>query len=124
MVWLHYEGKGYAPAEAAVFKCDKIDGDYEFVKGFRPLGNMSRDCGTYVDDDGTAYFFSAANDNKDLMLYRLTDDYLDIASLEAKLFPGQSREAPGDIQTPGQILPAFVGLHRLEAQPGMLCNSR
>lgn len=94
VVWLHYEGKGYAPAEAAVFKCDKIDGDYEFVKGFRPLGNMSRDCGTYVDDDGTAYFFSAANDNKDLMLYRLTDDYLDIAGLEAKLFPGQSREAP------------------------------
>ena len=32
VVWLHYEGKGYAPAEAAVFKCDKIDGDYEFVK--------------------------------------------------------------------------------------------
>ncbi len=32
-----------------------------------------------IEFDGTAYFFSAANDNKDLMLYRLTDDYLDIA---------------------------------------------
>lgn len=94
MVWLHYEGAQYAPAEAAVFKCDKIDGDYEFVKGFRPLGNMSRDCGTFVDDDGTAYFISSANNNQDLMLYRLTDDYLDIAELTAKLFPGKSREAP------------------------------
>ncbi len=94
VVWLHYEGKDYAPAEAAVFKCDRIDGDYEFVRGFRPQGNMSRDCGTFVDDDGTAYFISSARDNKDLMLYRLTDDYLNIAELTAKLFPDRSREAP------------------------------
>jgi hypothetical protein len=94
VVWLHYEGAAYAPAEAGVFKCDKVDGNYEFVRGARPFGNMSRDCGTFVDDDSTAYFFSSSNNNSDMMIYRLTDDYLDVDSQVNKIFIGQYREAP------------------------------
>lgn len=94
VVWLHYEGESYAPAEAGVFTCDSIDSDYTFVRGSRPLGNMSRDCGTFIDDDGTAYFFSSSNNNADMMVYRLTDDYLNIQKLVNKLFVGAFREAP------------------------------
>lgn len=55
---------------------------------------MSRDSTLFVDDDGTAYFVSAANNNADLHFYRLSADYLAIDSLIANPWPGQSREAP------------------------------
>jgi hypothetical protein len=32
-----------------------VDGDYQYLKSFRPLGHESRDIGQFVDDDGTAY---------------------------------------------------------------------
>ena len=93
VVWVHWEGKNYEPSEAAVFYCDSIDGKYTFHKGWRPFDNMSRDCNLFLDDDGTAYFISAANFNYDLVLYRLTSDYLDVAE-QWTLFPGDHREAP------------------------------
>lgn len=95
VMWLHWEnGINYAEARCAVFICDTIDGDYTYQRSFRPLGHMSRDCTLFQDDDQTAYFISAANHNFDLHIYRLTDDYLDIACLEKKLWIGESREAP------------------------------
>ena len=35
--------------------CDTVDGDYQYLKSFRPLGHESRDIGQFIDDDGTAY---------------------------------------------------------------------
>jgi len=55
---------------------------------------MSRDCTLYKDVDGTAYFLSAARENYDMMLYKLTDDYLDTKEQLATLWPGGHREAP------------------------------
>jgi hypothetical protein len=55
---------------------------------------MSRDCTLFVDDDGKGYFLSAANENYDLILYSLSDDYLAIKELVTKLFVGGHREAP------------------------------
>jgi hypothetical protein len=94
VMWLHWEGKNYAEAAAGVFSSSRIDGDYTFRKSFRPKGNMSRDDNLFVDDDGKAYFVSAANENADLILYELTDDYLDIARQIVTLWPGSKREAP------------------------------
>lgn len=93
VVWLHYEGAGYGPAEAGVFVGDSINADYKFVKGWRPLGNYSRDCNTFVDDDGTAYFYSSANNNADVVIYKLTDDYLDVQAKADTIFRGSYREA-------------------------------
>lgn len=94
VVWVHWEGAGYAPAEAAVFYCDAINGDYTYHKGFRPFGNMSRDDNLFVDDDGKAYFVSAANNNADLIIYELTDDYMDVKRQVVTLWRGGYREAP------------------------------
>jgi len=95
VMWLHWEnGIHYGEARAAVLVSDTIDGDYTYLRSFRPLGHMSRDCTLFKDDDGSAYFISAARENADLHVYRLTDDYLDIAALELVLWPGQKREAP------------------------------
>ena len=55
---------------------------------------MSRDCTLYHDDDGTAYFISAARGNADLHIYRLTDDYMNTECLVHKLWQGEYREAP------------------------------
>ncbi len=95
VMWMHYEnGRNYGDARCAVAVCDTIDGDYRYMGSFNPLGNMARDCTLFVDEDDTAYFMAAANDNQDLILYRLTGDYLAVEEQVKIFFPGQRREAP------------------------------
>ncbi|MFI8237831.1 RICIN domain-containing protein [Streptomyces sp. NPDC085866] len=96
VMWMHKEnGVDYSEARAAVAVSDTVDGAYTYQGSFRPLGQyMSRDLTTYVDSDGTAYMVSAANNNYDLNIYRLTADYTGIDSLLANPWPGGHREAP------------------------------
>jgi F5/8 type C domain/Glycosyl hydrolases family 43 len=94
VMWLHWEGRNYAEAKAGVFTSDQVDGDYAYRNAFQPNGNMSRDDTLFRDDDGKAYFLSAANENADLILYELSADYLTIARQVAVLFQGMKREAP------------------------------
>ena len=94
VMWLHWDGASYATAEAGVFTSDTVDGDYTQIQHFQPNGNMSRDDTLFKDDDGNAYFLSASNNNADLSLYALTDDYTDISKQIATLWPGSYREAP------------------------------
>ncbi len=49
------EGKGYKFARVGLATCDHVEGDYSYVKSFRPLGHEGRDIGQFIDDDGTAY---------------------------------------------------------------------
>jgi len=94
VMWLHWEGASYAEAAAGVFSSATVDGAYTFHKSFRPNNNMSRDDTLFKDDDGKAYFISAANENADLAVYELTPDYLDIKSQIATLWVSNWREAP------------------------------
>ncbi|MFC8343904.1 RICIN domain-containing protein [Streptomyces sp. NPDC057280] len=96
VMWMHKEnGTDYSEARAAVAVSDTVDGSYTYQGSFRPLGQyMSRDITTYVDTDGTAYMVSAANENYDLHIYKLTADYTGIDSLVASPWPGGHREAP------------------------------
>ena len=101
VMWLHWEGMNYGTAEAGVFTSDTIDGDYTQVRHFRPNNNMSRDDTLFKDDDGKAYFLSASNNNADLALYALTDDYTNITRQIATLWPGSYREAPAIMKAGG-----------------------
>ncbi|WP_457030795.1 RICIN domain-containing protein [Kitasatospora sp. P5_F3] len=95
VMWMHKEyGAHYGEARAAVAVSDTVDGTYTWQGSFRPLGEMSRDITTFVDDDGTGYMVSAANENADLHIYRLTADYTAIDAQVQNLWVGQSREAP------------------------------
>ncbi|MFG2933999.1 RICIN domain-containing protein [Streptomyces achromogenes] len=96
VMWMHKEnGTDYSEARAAVAVSGTVDGDYTYRGSFRPLGrHMSRDLTVFVDTDGTGYMASAANENYDLHLYKLTADYTGIASLVANPWPGGHREAP------------------------------
>ena len=95
VMWMHFEnGRDYNAARCAVAVCDTVDGDYVYMGSFNPVGNMSRDCTLFKDDDGTAYFISSARDNADMIVYRLSEDYLTVAEQVKTLWPGQFREAP------------------------------
>ncbi|WP_055703320.1 RICIN domain-containing protein [Streptomyces silaceus] len=95
VMWMHKENAtDYGEARAAVAVSSTVDGDYTWKGSFRPLGHMSRDITTFVDTDGTGYMVSAANENADLHVYRLTADYTGIDEQVQKLWPGQWREAP------------------------------
>lgn len=124
VVWLHWEGEAYAPAEAGVFYCDKINGDYVFHKGFRPFNNMSRDDNVFVDDDGKAYFVSAANHNADLIIYELTDDYLDVKRQVITLWRGGYREAPVIVKRNGTYFLFTSGCTGWEPNQGQYAYSK
>jgi hypothetical protein len=96
VMWMHKEnGTDYSEARAAVAVSDTVDGNYAWRGSFRPLGqHMSRDITVFVDTDGAGYMVSAARENYDLHIYRLTADYTGIASLVADPWHGGHREAP------------------------------
>ncbi|MFE0450474.1 RICIN domain-containing protein [Streptomyces sp. NPDC058914] len=96
VMWMHKEnGTDYSEARAAVAVSDTVDGDYTWRGSFRPLGqHMSRDITVFVDTDGAGYMVSAARENYDLHIYRLTADHTGIASLVADPWHGGHREAP------------------------------
>lgn len=95
VMWVHLElrGRGYAAARAAVAVSKTPAGPFTFLKSFRPNGNMSRDMNLFVDDDGSAYHIYSSDENMDLRIARLTDDYLSSTTRDSLLFRRQ-REAP------------------------------
>ncbi len=101
VMWLHWDGNSYGDAEAGVFTCATVAGNYTLSSHFRPNDNMSRDDTLFKDDDGKAYFISAANENADLMMYELSDDYLTIKRQVAKLTTAK-REAPAMFKQGGR----------------------
>ena len=99
VVWCHWESRDYGASEAACFQCDAIDGNYQLVWSGRPMGIKSRDCNVFVDDDGTAYFISTTEENTNLGLFQLSDDYLTPVA-HTPLFEGDRREAPAIVKLP------------------------
>jgi len=95
VMWFHLElkGKGYAAARAAVAVSDSPIGPFQFVHSFRPNGNMSRDMGLFVDEDGHAYQIYSSDENYALRLVQLTDDFLQPTRRDSLLFRNH-REAP------------------------------
>jgi beta-xylosidase len=96
VMWMHKEnGFDYGEARAAVAVSNTVDGNYTYLGSFRPFNqHMSRDITAFVDTDGTGYMISAARENFDLHIYRLSPDYRSVAALVANPWPGGHREAP------------------------------
>ena len=84
VMYMHLDGpvpgvKGnYKLARVGVATCDTVDGDYQYLKSFRPLGHESRDLGQFIDDDGAAYLISEDRPNG-FHIYKLSGDYLSVA---------------------------------------------
>jgi len=77
VMYAHIDNKSYEFASVAVFTCDTVDGDYRYVKDFRPLGQQSRDIGQFIDDDGAAYLIFEDRPNG-FHIAKLSDDYLTV----------------------------------------------
>jgi len=83
VMYMHIDGpspgrrSGYDLARVGLAVCDTVDGDYQYLRSFRPLGNQSRDLGQFIDDDGAAYLISEDRPNG-FHIYRLAEDYLSI----------------------------------------------
>lgn len=71
-------GGGYDLARVGVAICDTIDGNYQYLRSFRPLGKESRDIGQFIDDDGTAYLIFESRPSKGFFIAKLSRDYLDV----------------------------------------------
>ena len=95
VLWGHWEINPWGTEEhAAVACCDKVAGDYIFVKHFVPT-DLSKDMTLFKDDDGTAYFIFDEGSHEDLRLCRLTADYLDIDEVvNSDMITETHREAP------------------------------
>jgi len=78
VMYMHLDDGRYALARVGVATCDTVDGDYVFLKSFRPLGCESRDIGQFVDDDGTAYLIFEDRPAKGFHIAKLSEDYLDV----------------------------------------------
>jgi len=77
VMYAHIDDRSYQVASVAVFTCDTVDGDYKFLKRFRPLGHESRDIGQFVDDDGAAYLIFE-NRPFGFRIAKLSADYLSL----------------------------------------------
>lgn len=82
VMYMHIDGpvgndRGYAFARVGVATSDKVNGPYQYVRSFRPLGHQSRDIGQFVDDDGTAYLIFEDRPYG-FRIARLSADYMDV----------------------------------------------
>lgn len=83
VMYFHFDGAfpgekpGYNIARVGVAVCDTVDGDYTFLKSFRPLGQQSRDIGQFIDDDGKAYLIFEDRPHG-FHIAQLSEDYLNV----------------------------------------------
>jgi hypothetical protein len=78
VMYMHIDDAKYALARVGVAVSDTVDGNYRFLRSFRPLGQESRDIGQFIDDDGSAYLIFEDRPAKGFHIAKLSDDYLDV----------------------------------------------
>jgi hypothetical protein len=79
VMYMHLDDAKYKLARVAIATSKKVDGNYIYVRSFRPLGQESRDIGQFVDDDGSAYLIFESRPTKGFFIAKLSDDYMDVA---------------------------------------------
>ncbi len=92
VMYMHIDDARYALARVGVAVSDTVDGDYQYLRSFRPLGQESRDIGQFIDDDGAAYLIFEDRPARGFHIARLSDDYMtvekDMSSIHAPLEGG------------------------------------
>ena len=77
VMYFHLDDRSYKVAKVGIAVSNKPDGNFTFVKSFRPLGHESRDIGQFIDDDGTAYLVFEDRPFG-FRIARLSDDYMNV----------------------------------------------
>jgi hypothetical protein len=112
VMYLHLDDSKYKVARVAVAVSDKVDGNYQYLKSFRPLGQESRDIGQFIDDDGSAYLIFEDRPAKGFHIARLSGDYLtvekDMCLIRAPLEGGAVVHYKGLYYTVGSALTGWA----------------
>lgn len=77
VMYFHLDDRSYKYARVGIAIADKPDGDFKFLKSFRPLGHESRDIGQFIDDDGTVYLIFEDRPFG-FRIAKLAEDYLSL----------------------------------------------
>ena len=77
VMYFHVDDRGYKVAQVGIAVCAMPNGDFKYVKRFRPLGHESRDIGQFIDDDGTAYLVFEDRPYG-FRIAKLSDDYMTV----------------------------------------------
>lgn len=125
VMWMHLEQRGYRFARAGVAVGDRATGPFTFLKFLRPvtndfnfpeddsnrqkqLGGTFRDMNLFVDDDGRAYVFYAAEDNFTMYVVRLNEEFtgplqpMEENKTWARILVRGHREAPAPFKHQGR----------------------
>lgn len=78
VLYAHLDNGHYTAARVAVAVSDTVDGEYKYVRSFRPLGKESRDIGEFIDDDGAAYLIFESRPTGGFYIGQLSDDYMEV----------------------------------------------
>jgi hypothetical protein len=87
VLYAHLDDARYKLAQVMIAVSDQIDGDYRYVKSFRPLDQESRDIGQFVDQDGSAYLIFESRPTKGFFIAKLSDDYMNVEKTAFILAP-------------------------------------
>jgi hypothetical protein len=78
VMYMHLDAPGYKLARVAIATSKTVDGNYVYVKSFRPLDKESRDIGQFIDDDGSAYLIFESRPSKGFFIAKLSADYMNV----------------------------------------------
>ena len=82
VMYMHVDSSDYTDRKAGVATSSTVCGSYTYRGSMKPLGHDSLD-DTLFQDGTAGYFISEDRTNTKLQIYRLSDDYLTVASLAA-----------------------------------------
>jgi len=78
VMYMHLDDSSYKLARVAIAVSKTVDGNYTYVKSFRPLDHESRDIGQFIDDDGSAYLIFESRPSRGFFIAKLSDDYMTV----------------------------------------------
>ncbi len=102
VMWFHLDERDYAYAHAGVAVSDKPMGPYRYLQSYRPNGHESRDFTLFQDEDQRAYLIYSSDNNQNLRVNLLSQDYLSPTRQETKILIGEKREAPAVFKSDDQ----------------------
>jgi hypothetical protein len=92
VVWMHIDDA--TPKRQLVLPSVIPQPAHSLISTANVLMTESRDMTIFKDDDGKAYLIYSSEDNSELHIGQLTDDYLDVATVMRRILIAQHREAP------------------------------
>ncbi|WP_277209351.1 family 43 glycosylhydrolase [Isoptericola croceus] len=104
VMFLHIDSADYADARLGWAVADRPEGPYTYLRSERPLGNISRDIGVFLDDDGTGYLLSEDREHG-LHVYRLSVDLLTVEEVVSTTLapPSDHPAGPHGYESPAMI---------------------